>query len=106
MDGPSDERRCEEAKEVHGTSTMTSKRGGVIRNLLGAMRCCLMGVERNEHLLKKLAAKHNYNWSMQLALEMKHDFRAEFADEDTLDKRHALLCKPNVRNRRDGGGRR
>ena len=50
----------------------------------------LMGLERSEHLLKKPAAKHNYNWS-KVALEMKHEFGDEFADEDTLERRHALL---------------
>ena len=91
-DGPSDDSPPE---DFHGASTTLEQRARVIRDSLSAMRSrkqsdAQMGLERSEHLLKKLAAKHDYNWS-KVALEMKHEFGAEFADEDALERRHALL---------------
>ena len=89
----------EEAEQVHcATTTTLEQRARVIRDSLSVMRCrkqnfsnVQMGwTDRSERTLKKLAVDHDYDWS-KVALQMKHEFGADFGDEDALERRHALL---------------
>ncbi|EJK64056.1 hypothetical protein THAOC_15249 [Thalassiosira oceanica] len=44
----------------------------------------------SEHLLKKLAVEHDYDWN-KVALQMKNELGGNFGDEDVCERRHALL---------------